>query len=98
MERSLAGEQKAEELQFGLIWDIFGNPFKPVTIQPGWRTTNVVALANYAYRERAFDAVPVLADALEGAGCEDEVILSHCRGPGPHVRGCFVVDLIHGLQ
>ena len=48
------------------------------------------------YDDRAFDRLPILADALEDAGCDDHDILAHCRGPGPHVRGCWVVDLVLG--
>ncbi len=42
--------------------------------------------------------MPVLADALEDAGCADADILAHCRGHGPHVRGCWVVDLVLGKE
>ena len=55
-------------------------------------------LAQAIYEERRFGDLPVLADALEEAGCTDADILSHCRGPGPHVRGCWVVDLLLGKQ
>jgi hypothetical protein len=55
-------------------------------------------LAQGIYDERAFERLPILADALEDAGCTDAAILVHCRGPGPHVRGCWVVDLILGKQ
>ena len=59
-----------------------------------WLTGNVVALADAIYAGRAFDRLPILADAFEDAGCTDRDILDHCRGPGPHVRGCWVVDLV----
>jgi hypothetical protein len=75
---------------------IFGNPFRPVTLDPSWRTSTVLALAEGIYTDRAFDRLPILADALQDAGCENDAILSHCRGLGPHVRGCWVVDLILG--
>jgi hypothetical protein len=80
------------------IWvrDIFGNPFRPVTLHPAWRTSNVTALAQTIYDDRAFDRLPILADALEDAGCDNADILNHCRQPGEHVRGCWVVDLILG--
>ena len=55
-----------------------------------------MALARTIYEERAFDGMPVLSDALEEAGCNDADILDHCRQAGPHVRGCWVVDLILG--
>jgi hypothetical protein len=77
-----------------LLRDIFGNPFHPVAVDPSWLTSTVVALARGIYEGRAFDRMPILADALQDAGCDNEDILTHCRGPGPHVRGCWVVDLV----
>ena len=77
-----------------LVRDIFGNPFRPVAFAPEWRTASAVALAEAMYAARAFDRMPVLADALEEAGCTHPDILAHCRGDGPHVRGCWVVDLV----
>jgi hypothetical protein len=79
-----------------LIRDVFGNPFRPVAVEPGWLTADVVALAKSIYADRAFDRMPILADALQDAGCENADVLDHCRGPGPHVRGCWVVDLVLG--
>jgi hypothetical protein len=80
----------------GLLRDIFGNPFRPVTFSPEWRTDTAVSLARQMYESRDFGAMPILADALQDAGCEDDDILSHCRDDGPHVRGCWVVDLVLG--
>jgi hypothetical protein len=77
-----------------LIRDIFGNPFHPVAFDPRWRTSDVLGLARAIYEDRAFDRMPVLADALMDAGCADEQVIGHCRGLGPHVRGCWVVDLV----
>jgi hypothetical protein len=80
-----------------LLRDIFGNPFRPVTVEPGWLTSDVVALARSIYDERNFTATPILADALQDAGCENADVLSHCRDPQlTHVRGCWVVDLVLG--
>jgi len=79
-----------------LLRDIFGNPFRPVSFDPNWRTSTVVALAEGVYADRAFDRLPILADALEDAGCDHPDILAHCRGLGPHARGCWAVDLILG--
>ena len=84
--------------QCSLFRDIFGNPFRPITIDPRWLTSNVVDLATAIYDERAFERMPILADALMDAGCDDEEIIAHCRGPGPHVRGCWLVDLLLGKQ
>ena len=80
-----------------LLRDIFGNPFRPVVIDPAWRTSTVVALARQMYNSRDFSPMPILADALQDAGCDNEDILNHCRDASvPHVRGCWVVDLALG--
>jgi hypothetical protein len=87
-----------------LIRDIIGNPFRPATVERSWLAWNdatVVRLAQAAYDERHMPEgtldngrLVVLADALEEAGCTSEEILGHLRGSGPHVRGCFVLDLL----
>jgi hypothetical protein len=87
-------ELQAEMMQ--QVRDIFGNPFRPVAFDLSWRTSTAVALARQMYESREFSAMPILADALQDAGCENADILGHCRGPGPHVRGCWVVDLVLG--
>jgi hypothetical protein len=84
--------------QVHLIRDIFGNPFRPITLDPACNTSNIVALAQMIYDDRAFDRLPILADALEDAGCTNADILDHCRQPGEHVRGCWVVDLLLGKK
>ncbi len=80
------------------IRDLFGNPFRPVAVDPAWLTSTAVAIAHGIYDDRAFDRLPILADALQDAGCENDDILSHCRSEGPHVRGCWVVDLVLGKE
>jgi hypothetical protein len=87
-----------QRAQATLIRDIFGNPFRPVSVDPAWRTSTVVSLAQGIYDERAFDRLPILADALEDAGCTDADMLNHCRQPGEHVRGCWALDLLLGKQ
>jgi hypothetical protein len=82
--------------QCELVRCVFGNPFRPSPFEPRWRTADVTGMARGIYEERAFDRLPILADALMDAGCDDAAILGHCRGPGPHVRGCWVVDLVLG--
>jgi hypothetical protein len=89
--------------QAHLLCDIFGNPFRPVTVSPAWQTPQVVSLAQAAYDQRELPTgrldparLAVLADALEEAGCTDGDLLGHLRGPGPHLRGCWAVDLILG--
>jgi hypothetical protein len=83
-----------EQRQAAFLRDIFGNPFRPIMFSPSWRTDTALTLARQMYESRDFGAMPILADALQDAGCEDAVILGHCRGEGPHVRGCWVVDLV----
>jgi hypothetical protein len=81
-----------------LFRDIFANPFHPVAFDPRWQSETTVALASAIYAERAFDRMPILADALEDAGCDNADILAHCRQPdGVHARGCWVVDLVLGM-
>ena len=85
--------------QVSSLREIFGNPFRPVTVSPSWLAWNdgaVRKMAQVIYDDRAFDRLPILADALEDAGCADADILAHCRGLGEHVRGCWVVDLLLG--
>ncbi|AMV27446.1 hypothetical protein VT84_23805 [Gemmata sp. SH-PL17] len=79
-----------------LLRDIFGNPFRPAIFSPEWRTETAVPLAQQMYDARDFGAMPILADALQDAGCDSADVLDHCRGAGPHVRGCWVVDLVLG--
>jgi hypothetical protein len=81
-----------------LVRDLYGNPFRPNAFDPRWRTSDAVALAQAIYDERAFERLPILADALMDAGCEDEQVIAHCRSEGPHVRGCWVVDLVLGKE
>lgn len=76
--------------------DIF--PFRTVGFVPAWRTDTVLALAREMYESRDFSAMPILADALQDAGCGNERVLNHCRGEGPHARGCWLVDAILGKE
>jgi hypothetical protein len=81
--------------------DIIGDPARPVCINPYWLSWDrgtAVNLAHAIYDERAFDRLPILADALEEAGCADQDILGHCRAQGEHVRGCWAVDLLLGKE
>jgi hypothetical protein len=96
----LAPAERFEErgAQAELFRDIFGNPFRSSELRPEWLTSTVVALAQGIYADYAFEGMPILADALQDAGCDDEGILSHCREPREHARGCWVVDLLLGKQ
>jgi hypothetical protein len=94
--RRLASLDAAE-----LVREIFGNPFRPVTLDPRWLDWNesvVPRIARVIYRKRCFRNMPILADALEEAGCNDEELLMHCRASVEHVRGCWVVDLLRGMS
>src|SRR5262245_1277609 len=105
-QRRVRAAVKAEErTQANLPRDLYGNPFRIVVFSPSWRTPAVLTLAQAAYENRTLpagtldpDRLAVLADALEEAGCDNADILSHLRGPGPHVRGCWVVDLLLGKE
>jgi hypothetical protein len=91
------GDEQECAAQADLLREVFGNPFRPAVLDPRWLAWGggtVAALATAAYAENAFERLPVLADALEEAGCADETILAHLRAPGPHVRGCWALDLV----
>ena len=92
-------------VQCDVLWGILGNPFRPVPLHRSWLTPDVLSLARAAYDQRTLPAgtleparLALLADALEEAGCADPQLLGHLRGPGPHVRGCWAVDLLLGRQ
>jgi hypothetical protein len=101
-QKTFDGERRA---QCELFRDSFGNPFRTASVDPSWLTSTVRSLAAEAYDQRqlpegtfAPDRLAVLADALEEAGCSDRAILDHLRGPGPHVRGCWPLDLLLGKE
>ena len=87
-----------KDYQIRALRDIVGNPVAPSNVEAVWKTSTVKAVAEAIYADRAFDRLPILADALEDAGCTDAAILDHCRQPGEHVRGCWVVDLVLGKE
>jgi hypothetical protein len=97
---SWAADQQAGSCS--LMRDLFGNPFRPApALDPAWLRWGdgvIPKLAGAIYEDRAFDRLPVLADALEEAGCADGDLLDHLRGPGPHARGCWAVDLLLGKE
>ena len=91
--------QAERAFQANLLREVIGNPFRRVRLDPAWRTPTVLQLAQAAYDERRLPEgtldparLAILADALEDAGCTDPDILSHCREPGRHVRGCWLLD------
>jgi hypothetical protein len=90
---------REEDYQCALLREIFGNPFRPVKLAGAWlrwQGGTVARLARTIYKERRFADLPILADALEEAGCASAELLGHCRGGGEHVRGCWAVDLLLG--
>jgi hypothetical protein len=98
----LGPRRKERQSQAALLRCIVGNPFRPVpVIDPCWLSWNngtVSRLAQVIYEERAFDHLPILADALEEAGCDHADLLDHCRRAGPHCPGCWAVDLLVGKE
>jgi hypothetical protein len=94
-----AARGMARVMQCHLLRCLFGTPFRPVSANPVWPTWHgglLVSMARRMYDSRDFSDLPVLADALEEAGCEDQDILSHCRSGCDHFRGCWVIDLLLG--
>jgi hypothetical protein len=84
-----------EKDMLNLFRDIVGPlPFRSMPLDPAWLTTTVQAIAQAVYTDRAFDRLPILADALEDAGCTNADVLNHCRQPGAHARGCWALDLV----
>jgi hypothetical protein len=81
-----------------LLQDIFGNPFQSLTLDEKWLTPGVRKLTQDIYESKEFAQMPAVASALEDAGCTNADILNHCRQPGEHVRGCWVVDAILGKK
>jgi hypothetical protein len=96
--RALKDNLVSGPVQCQFLLDIFGNPFESVMFDPVWLIWSdaiVPRIAQAIYDDRAFDRMPLLAEALEAAGCECVNLLDHCRQPADHVRGCWVVDLLH---
>jgi hypothetical protein len=92
---------QAEGAQVRLLREIFGNPFRRMAIDPAWAAWHdgaAIKLAHHVYEERAFYCLPDLPETLREAGCNDAAILDHCRQKEPHVRGCWVVDLLLGKE
>jgi hypothetical protein len=100
-QRAVDAKKDEQGIQTIILRDVVANPFCLAAIIPGWRTWNdgtAMKLVQGIYDERAFDRLPILADALEEAGCTNAEILAHCREPGEHVRGCWVVDRLLGKE
>jgi hypothetical protein len=98
-----APDEAAERAAIAAAYDadmlrhICGNPFRRVSIDPAWLVWNdgsVAKMAQSIYEDRLFEDMPILADALEQAGCDNADLLDHCRAPGVHMRGCWLLDLL----
>ena len=107
--QALTDAEQQSEIQRNAVWeteeiwqcDLVREVIQPPFVScfsPDWRTSDILAASRGIYEERAFDRMPILADALQDAGCDRTDVLDHCRGPGPHVRGCWVVDLVLGKE
>ena len=97
----MSGERLSMNDFCRLVREVIGNPFRAVAINPRWLTWaggTVRRIAHDIYDAGRFEELPVLADALEDAGCADADLLGHLRSPGPHVRGCWAVDLVLGKE
>ena len=94
------GQRAAERASSAaLLRCVVGNPFRPAAFDPAWRTDTAVAVARQMYDAREFSALPILADALQDAGCDSDEVLSHCRDASlTHARGCWVIDLVLGKE
>jgi hypothetical protein len=92
-----ASRQAEHSAQCRLLREIFGNPFRPVSVDSSWLVWHdglVGRLARDIHDERAFERLPILGDALEDAGCTDAALLRHCHDDHEHVLGCWVLDLL----
>jgi hypothetical protein len=95
------GQDQGADALGDMIRELFGNPFRPVTVEPTWmrwRDGLIHHMARTIHDRRRFEDLPILADALEEAGCDNPDLLSHCRRPGGHVPGCWALDLLTDVE
>ncbi len=88
------GQLAERTAQMAIHEDVCGGPVQTAWFDAQWRTSDVVGLAKSMYDSSDYSAMPILADALQDAGCQQDAVLEHCRGDTPHVRGCWVVDVV----
>jgi hypothetical protein len=96
-EAAVESERQLRQVQCDFLRELFGNPLQPVRLAEAWlawENGTVRRLAQGIYDEGACERLPILADALEDAGCADATLLEHLRGSGPHLRGCWALDAI----
>jgi hypothetical protein len=99
LEKGQRAQSNEQEGQSGLIREFFGNQFfRPLSLDSTWIADRTKSLAENLYADRAFDRLPILADALEKAGCGETELLAHFREPGPHFLGCWAMDLVLGKE
>jgi hypothetical protein len=91
-----AAFQAERQMQAALLRDIVGDPFRRMVPEPAWQRPEVAVFAQIIYECSAFGRLTELGESLVAAGCKNAAILAHCRQAGPHVRGCWVVDLLTG--
>jgi hypothetical protein len=94
--QGLGDEGRERRWQAQVLCDILGEIEPSPELKSSWYTDAAISLARRMYDSRDFSPMPILADALEDAGCDNKTIMNHCRSGGPHVRGCWVVDLLTG--
>lgn len=92
------GARMGRRLQIAMLREIVGDPFTPVAFSPKWRTEQVAQLAEAIAIDGLFEDLPILADALEDAGCDEHSVLWHLRSAGPHFLGCWALDLVRGKR
>lgn len=96
--RDKPGMPSEDGLQANLLRCIFGNPLRRPNMDPSLVSDSVMKLARTIYKDKVFDRMPILADALEECGVTDKALLAHCRANVPHARGCHVLDLVLGKE
>jgi hypothetical protein len=93
------GKAAERARQVPLVHELFGDPFSRAKLDPAWRTDTAVSIARTAYEKREFGALPILADALQDAGCNHDCLLTHLRDTvAPHYRGCWALDWVLGKE
>jgi len=91
--------RKAEaQYQAELLRCVVGNPFRPALLDPSLITPKIRAMSQTIYEDRRYEDLPLLVDELEDAGCDNADLLTHLRGPGPHTRGCWALDILLGKE
>jgi hypothetical protein len=99
--RRLATWQDERAWQAALLRELCGDPTRDRPVARAvlcWHDGTVRRLAEGIAEGRTFHLMPILADALLDAGCDDDELMAHCRDEGPHVRGCWALDRVLGRE